>query len=205
MRPIQGAEGQITSAPYTYDDGMQSEIVSTLDVALSNFVQRAVNGRTQVAAATYQLIGIPLTAAALTLMDRLSAKPMRHKELAAFVGIKPSSLTKQIQELEAKGLVDRIGDERDGRAAVIRLTRSGQDALVAAAEIRQSILRQVIAGWSDEQAKQVAELLDQLSEGVVAGWNDFWESPSARRQAPARQMARIPKWPGSSPPSRQSS
>ena len=88
--------------------------------------------------------------------------------------------------MEAKGLVDRIGDEKDGRAAIIRLTQSGQDALVAAAEIRQSILRQVIAGWSAEQAQRVAELLDQLSGGVVAGWNDFWVTPSARRQAPAR-------------------
>jgi DNA-binding MarR family transcriptional regulator len=183
----------MTGVPDTCDDGMQSEAVTTLDAALNNFVQRTVNGRTQVAAATSQLIGMPLTAAALTLMDRLSAKPMRHKELAAFVGIKPSSLTKQIQELEAKGLVDRVGDEKDGRAAIIRLTRSGQDALVAAAEIRQSILRQVIAGWPAEQAQQVAELLDQLSGGVVAGWNDFWVSLSARRQAPARRMTRVPK------------
>jgi DNA-binding MarR family transcriptional regulator len=174
VRPIQGTAGQTTGVPDTYDDQMRSEIVTTLDVALNNFVQRAVNGRIQVAAATSQLIGMPLTAAALTLMDRLSAKPMRHKELAAFVGIKPSSLTKQIQELEAKGLVDRIGDEKDGRAAIIRLTQSGQDALVAAAQIRQSILRQVIAGWPAEKAEQVAELLDQLSGGVVAGWKDFW-------------------------------
>ena len=156
-------------------------------------MQQAVQGRTQVAAATSQLIGLPLTAAALTLMDRLSTKPMRPTELAAFVGIKPSSLTKQIQELEAKGLVDRIADEQDGRAAIIRLTQSGQDSLAAAAEIRQSILRQVIAGWSAEQAQQVAELLDRLSGGVVAGWNDFWVSRSAHRQAPARQMARVPK------------
>jgi DNA-binding MarR family transcriptional regulator len=156
-------------------DGARSELVTTLDAALNNFVQRAVNGRSQVAAATSRQIGIPLTAAALTLMDRLSAKPMRHKELAAFVGIKPSSLTTQIQELEAKGLVDRMGDETDGRAAIIRLTQSGQNVLAAAAEIRQSILRQVVAGWSDEQAQHVAELLDQLSGGVVAGWNAFWD------------------------------
>jgi DNA-binding MarR family transcriptional regulator len=177
----------MTGVPDAYDDGIRSELVTALDAALDNFVQRAVNGRTQVAAATSQLIGMPLTAAALTLMDRLSAKPMRHKELAAFVGIKPSSLTKQIQELAAKGLVDRIGDEKDGRAAIIRLTPSGQDALRAAAEIRQTILRQVIAGWSDEQAQYVAELLDRLSSGVVAGWNDFWVSPPPRRWGPERQ------------------
>ena len=183
----------MTGVPETHEDGMQSEIVTMVDAALNNFVQRAVNGRAQVAAATSQQIGMPLTAAALTLMDRLSGKPMRHKELAAFVGIKPSSLTKQIQELEAKGLVDRMGDEEDGRAAIIRLTSSGQDALVAAAEIRQSILRQVIAGWSTEQAQQVAEVLDQLSGGVVAGWNDFWLSPPVRRQAAARHTAQEAK------------
>jgi len=162
---------------------MQREIVSTLDAALGNFVQQAVQGRAQVAAATSLLIGLPLSAAALTLLDGLNTKPMRPTELAAFVGIKPSSLTKQIQELEAKGLVVRTADEEDGRAAIIGLTQFGQDALAAAAEIKQSILSQVIKGWSAEQALEAAKLMDQLAAGVTAGWKDFWASRSLHRQA----------------------
>lgn len=174
-------------------DGMQMEIVSALDAALSNFVQQAVQGRGQVASATSLLIGLPLSSAALGLMDRLSTKPMRPTELAAFIGIKPSSLTKQIQELEAKGLVDRTIDEQDGRAAIIGLTQFGRDSLAVAAEIKQSILRQVIKGWSAEQALEAARLMDQLAEGVTAGWKDFWASQPARRQAPAERIAALVK------------
>jgi DNA-binding MarR family transcriptional regulator len=165
----------------TCNDAIQSEIVSTLDAALSSFVQQGMQGRMQLAVATSSRIGLPLTAAALALLDALSTKPMRPTELAAFVGIKPSSLTKQIQELEAKGLVDRATDEQDGRAAIIRLTQAGRDSLAAAAEIRQSILCQVTKGWSVGQIEEVIELLDRLSEGVRAGWNDFFVSRSQRR------------------------
>ena len=183
----------MSGCPDTCREEMRSEIVGALDVALGNFVQQAVQGRSQVAAATSLLIGLPLTSAALGLMDRLSTKPMRPTELAAYVGIKPSSLTQQIQELEAKGLVDRTTDEQDGRAAIIRLTQFGADSLAAAAEIKQSILRQVISGWSAEQVEEVTELLDRLSEGVVGGWNDFWESRAANRQVPLQRIAVLRK------------
>ena len=183
----------MSGSPDTSGDGTRSEIVGALDVALGNFVQQAIQGRSQVAAATSLLIGLPLTSAALLLMERLSTKPMRPTELAAYVGIKPSSLTKQIQELEAKGLVDRATDEQDGRAAIIRLTQFGEDSLAAAAEIKQMILRQVISGWSAEQVEEVTELLDRLSEGVVGGWNDFWVSRSARRQLPVQRIATLVK------------
>jgi len=165
----------------TCNDRIQSEMVSALGAALSNFVRQGMHGRMQVAAATSSRIGLPLSAAALTLLDALSAKPMRPTELAAFVGIKPSSLTQQIQELEAKGLGDRATDEQDRRAAVMRLTQAGQDSLADAAEILGLILSQVTKGWSVEQIEEVIELLDRLSEGVRAGWKDFSVSRAQNR------------------------
>jgi DNA-binding MarR family transcriptional regulator len=182
----------MTSNPQTGNAGIPSEMVSALDAALGNFVQQAVQGRAEVGAATSLLIGLPLSSAALTLMDRLNTKPMRPTELAAFVGIKPSSLTKQIQELEAKGLVERTADEQDGRAAIVQLTQFGLDSLAAAAELKQSILRQVVRGWSAEQVQQLIEMVDQLAEGVLSGWKDYWVWRSAHRQVPAERMAPMP-------------
>jgi DNA-binding MarR family transcriptional regulator len=175
-------------------DGIESEMVSALDAALDNFVLQAVHGRAQIAVAASALVGLPLSSAALTLMDRLSTKPMRPTELASFVGIKPSSLTKQIQELEAKGLVDRTTDERDGRAAIIRLTQSGQDALAAVAEIKQSILLKAIRGWPAEEIQQSIEMVDRLMAGVAVGWKDFLvASRSANRQAPGERITLLSK------------
>jgi DNA-binding MarR family transcriptional regulator len=175
--------------PQTPCHQLQSELVTALDAALSNFVQQAVHGRAQLAAATSLLAGMPLSTAALTLLDRLGQRPMRPTELAAEVGIKPSSITKQIQELEAKGLIDRTPDELDGRAAIIRLTQFGHDLLAAVAEAKQSILCQVIEGWPAERVQEVIELLAQLTEGVQIGWQGFRMSWAANRHMPAGRVS----------------
>jgi DNA-binding MarR family transcriptional regulator len=176
----------MSGSPDTSGDGMRSEIVGAPDVALGNFVQQAIQGRSQVAAAISLSIGLPLPSAALVLMNRLRIKPMRPTELAAYVGIKPSSLTKQIQELEAKGLVDRTTDEQDGRVSILRLTQFGEDSLAAAAEIKQSILRQVISGWSADQVEEFIVSLGRLSEDIDGGWNDFWVSRSSYSRKESR-------------------
>lgn len=171
-------------------DEAQAELVTVLNTALGNFVQQAVQARTQVAAATSFIIGFPVSAAALALLDALSTRSMRPSELAAFVGIKPSSLTKQLQELEAKALVDRTTDELDGRAAIIELTQFGREALAAAEDIRRSILCEVIADWSAEQVREVVDMLEQLTEGVLAGWKGFTSSrPPHLRARVDRQVA----------------
>jgi DNA-binding MarR family transcriptional regulator len=155
-------------------------MVGKLDAALGNFVQQAARAGSQVATAASLRMGLPLSAAALNLLDRLKVRPMRPTDLAACVGIKPSSLTKQVQELEAKGLIVRTIDDQDGRAAIIRLTPFGQETVAAAGEVRQLVLRQFTDGWSDAQVQEVIDLLDQLTSVVQTSWQEYWGSRSSR-------------------------
>jgi DNA-binding MarR family transcriptional regulator len=163
----------------------QSEMRSSLDAALGTFVRQASRAGSQVAAATSFHMGVPFSAAALNLLDQLRIRPMRPTELAACVGIKPSSLTKQVQELEAKGLIVRTIDEKDGRAAIIRLTHLGHECVAAAGEVRQSVLAQFTDGWSDEQIQDVIDLLDKLASVVQTGVQEYWGSRSSSRQLSA--------------------
>jgi MarR family transcriptional regulator for hemolysin len=171
--------------PETCRAETQSELVGNLDAALGNFVQQAARAGSQVATATSLRMGLPLSAAAVNLLDRLRIRPMRPTELAACVGIKPSSLTKQVQELEAKGLIVRTIDDQDGRATIIRLTHLGQESVAAAGEIRQLFLRQFTDGWPDAQVQEVIDLLDQLANVVQTGLQEYWGSRSSTRQLSA--------------------
>ncbi len=46
-------------------------------------------------------------------------------ELARRLGVNAAAVTRQVKEMEAEGLVDRIADARDGRRSHVRLTSEG--------------------------------------------------------------------------------
>src|ERR1700742_467193 len=51
----------------------------------------------------------------------------RISDLAAASGITPSAMTRVLEKLEARGLVERVrGEQTDGRAAMVRITDAGR-------------------------------------------------------------------------------
>lgn len=147
------------------------ELAADLDSCLAEFVQRAVQGRTQMALAVSMLTGLSLTTAALILLSGLSIKPMRPTELAAFVGIRPATLTRQLKELEAKGLIDRTADGDDGRAHILKLTELGNDVLGAVTEMKRSALRGVLEETSYEDVQKIIRALERLGAEVFTTWD----------------------------------
>jgi DNA-binding MarR family transcriptional regulator len=123
------------------------------------------------ALAVSMLTGLPLTTAALILLSGLSNKPMRPTELAAFVGIRPATLTRQLKELEAKGLIERTTDGDDGRACILRLTELGNDVLGTVTEMKRSALRGVLEEMSYEDIQKMIHTLERLGGEVFTTWD----------------------------------
>lgn len=46
-------------------------------------------------------------------------------EIARRLGVDAAAVTRQVKEMESEGLVDRVGDARDGRRSNVRLTPDG--------------------------------------------------------------------------------
>jgi DNA-binding MarR family transcriptional regulator len=91
----------------------------------------------------------------------------RISDLAASSGITPSAMTRVLEKLEARRLVERVrGAQSDGRAAMVKITEAGRrtrkqlDALMRqrTAEIINSIPRQ-------KQA-QILESLELLNSAI---------------------------------------
>lgn len=52
-------------------------------------------------------------------------QPTRPSELATAVGLRPTSMSNYLRRLAERGLIERVTDPRDGRAALVSLTPLG--------------------------------------------------------------------------------
>ncbi len=99
---------------------------------------------------------LSLTAVA-TLGSLAQLGPQRITTLAAAEGVSQPSMTQLVQRLEQRGLVKRESDPSDGRAALVKLTDDGKDALAARRQ---------------RNARLIAKLLTDLPETDVDALSD---------------------------------
>ncbi len=93
----------------------------------------------------------------LLLLGTLSvAGPARLSELAAILGVDNSTLTPQAQRLERDGLVLRISDPTDRRAALLEVSRTGRALLRRMRTVRREMLAELFADWSEEDVQAAA-------------------------------------------------
>ena len=101
--------------------------------------------------------------------------------LAQVFGLDPSTITRQVQSLEAAALVERHTDPTDRRAALLDLTPDGARLLHATREWRRERLQQALADWSEEDHDEFARLLEKFNtslDGVVQHHHGSSDEPS---------------------------
>ncbi len=86
--------------------------------------------------------------------------------LGKCVGIDPSSMVSTIDELEAKGLVERHRHPSDRRAHALHLTDLGRETLREGREIAQSAQSELLAPLSETERAQLHELLLRVAAGL---------------------------------------
>src|ERR1700712_3341594 len=77
--------------------------------------------------------------------------PLRLTTLAAKEGITQPSMTQLIKRLERQGLVTRLADPEDGRAALIGITRHGQDVIDDRQRVRRERLTELLETLNQEE------------------------------------------------------
>ena len=104
-----------------------------------------------------------MTVAQAATLEALDLKgPLRLRQLGDRLGIRPSTLTRNLTRLEERGLLERVEDSDDARATRARLTPAGRRS---AAEIHQ------------REVRFAETVLQQLSErrrgGAVRGLEEL--------------------------------
>jgi DNA-binding MarR family transcriptional regulator len=100
--------------------------------------------------------------------------------LGRCVGIDPSSMVSTIDELEARGLVERRRHPSDRRAHALHLTPRGRRTLSAGRELARSAQDDLLAPLDASEREQLHALLLRLAHATEASW----DPPSAASSSP---------------------
>lgn len=91
------------------------------------------------------------------------------KQIAAHLDVAKSRITKLINNLEMKGLVERVTDPQDARMKLISLTNYGHRLMEEVNIFQRDLHRQILLQFSEEERKKVlsnVELLRAAMESV---------------------------------------
>ncbi|WP_116201426.1 MarR family winged helix-turn-helix transcriptional regulator [Amycolatopsis circi] len=85
--------------------------------------------------------------------------PFRAGEIAAVLGVNPSTVSRQVAGLVRSGLVERRADPEDGRASPLFVTAAGRRILEVERQRRAAQFGDALSGWSPEERARFADLL----------------------------------------------
>ena len=136
-----------------------------------------------------------MTVAQAATLEALHVRgPMRLSRLGVRLGIRPSTLTRNLERLVDRGWVERVADRDDLRARTVRLTRKGNRA---AREVERQELRfaaAVLERVSADSRRTVLGGLEQLllalrqaTESCCAGAFDHLVKEFPRAEARRRK------------------
>lgn len=94
---------------------------------------------------------------------------LRLKALAEQLRIAPRSATEVVDQLEGKGLVERLPDPHDRRAVLVQLTTAGQDLRSDVQRARREQANEYFARLDPGERAELARLLGVLAEEAHAG------------------------------------
>ena len=106
-----------------------------------------------------------LTLVAYTLLAQIDVTPgTRAADLAARFCLDKSTLSRQLDQLIAAGLLRRDGEQPGRRGQVLALTPAGQEHLAAAAQAVRCRLAGLLADWDDDDIAVFARLVDRFNQ-----------------------------------------
>jgi DNA-binding MarR family transcriptional regulator len=112
----------------------------------------------------------PTRISLLGTINRLG--PIRLSELASEEGINPTMLSRIVGDLVEGGLIERVGDPQDRRAALVRATREGRRLIERMRRERTDVLSVALDGLSMGERRALERALpalERLAEELKGG------------------------------------
>lgn len=87
-------------------------------------------------------------------------------DLADLMGRNYSSVSRQIDKLEAAGLVFTYPSDKDSRIRMSELTENGKEIHSLIRRTRQNIMREALSDWTAEEKNSLLNNLTRLSDSL---------------------------------------
>jgi DNA-binding MarR family transcriptional regulator len=93
---------------------------------------------------------------------------MRLGDIADAMQLDASTVSRHVQQLGDRGLIDREPDPVDGRARIIALSRAGAASLKKTFEQRRASITAALAEWDDTDRERLRHDLTRLTTSLGA-------------------------------------
>ena len=156
-----------------------------LDYLLRQIHMEALHRREEFTEVIYLRTHIRIPPSAFRVIDQLRYKTTRVSDLAAELRESLPTVARLVQQLEAKGLVERTRDETDARASILRLSPLGIELDRTMRMERQNHIGLCLGGWTDERLGELLPLLERLTtdylrhECFTEPWEESFENEIA--------------------------
>jgi DNA-binding MarR family transcriptional regulator len=104
---------------------------------------------------------------------------MRVSDLAAKLQLDASTVSRQIKQLQDKGLLERTPDPADGRASLVQLSEHGQAVMHAGFKRRLERIQSVLDTWDDADREQLRVLLARLATDLSNASDSAFDEAAA--------------------------
>jgi DNA-binding MarR family transcriptional regulator len=119
------------------------------------------------------------------LLKTLSVEgPMRSSALAERIESDPSTVSRQVASLVKDGLLERRADPGDGRACLLVPTDRAAAVISEHNEIRLEHFGRMLAGWSEDDLRRFAGLLERFTADFENANNDWLTERIASQTRP---------------------
>ncbi|MGC4026805.1 MAG: MarR family winged helix-turn-helix transcriptional regulator [Mesorhizobium sp.] len=88
-------------------------------------------------------------------------------ELAARLGVRPPTITKTINRLQAQGVLEKRASQEDARQTHIFLTESGRETIKAIEKSVKKTEKQALRGLDKKEQKALSKLLSRIEANLV--------------------------------------
>jgi len=107
-----------------------------------------------------------ITTQQATLLHNAASGGASPSQLMDAVGADTAGMTKLLDRLEAKGLIERRPNPNDRRSVVIEPTERGLALVPALSPLFGEVARQLFTGFSDEEVANLTSSLHRMGENL---------------------------------------
>lgn len=126
---------------------------------------------------------LDVTPAHATVMRVIATEPGRSQQsLAVALGLEPSRLITFLDELDARGLIERRRHESDARLFALYLTNLGQQFMGRLAAAGADHERDITGVLADDERRALGAILEKLARahGIPPGAGYGYRNPTSR-------------------------
>ncbi len=106
--------------------------------------------------------GVELDRPTFVALANLDAGPLRISELADACGVDVSTMSRLVDRMLARGLIERETCAEDRRVSFVQASAQGREVQRAMRAWRSEALKQLLADWTADERERFAQLLSRF-------------------------------------------